>query len=40
MMRRLCDLLAACWPCALALLPTAVALFVALLASLGVADVG
>ena len=40
MTRRLCDLLAAFWPCALALLPTAVVLFVSLLASLGVADVG
>ena len=40
MTRRLCDILAALWPCALVLLPAAVALFVALLASLGVANAG
>ena len=34
MTRRLCDMLAAWWPCALVLLPTAVAMLAALLASL------
>ena len=40
MTRRMCDLLAAWRPCALVLLPAAVALLAALLASLGGAYVG
>ena len=40
MTRRLCDLLAGWWPCALVLLPAALATLAALLASLGGAYVG
>ena len=40
MTRRMCDLLAAWWPCALVLLPAAAAVLAPLLASLGGAYVG
>ena len=40
MTRRMCDLLAAWWPCALVLLPAALATLAALLARLGGANAG